>query len=184
MKFILPTLLMMSFTTMAKEESCYRIKDCIETAEELTNKRYFYNYSDIEKNIKVVGLKMNEQNVDELISRLLFTNGLTRIATSQGYQVLPSKNIRNTPVPLFEKEIDVMPNTYDYYMVSVPIKYVKAKDINKSLRSFMSVNGRILPLEYNSSILLMDTAINIKRFKQLIAQLDIPKNRKGKKKRR
>ena len=180
MRLLLPLLTLFTLNSYA-DEPCYRIRDCIEVASELSNKDYFYNYSDINKNSKIVGLEMNEANVDLLISRLLFTNGYARIPTENGYQVIPSRNIRNFPVPIIDTQHDKVPNSHDYMMAAISLKHIDAKEINRSFRAFMTPNGRIIPLPYAARILIMDTATNIRRLQSLIKQVDIPKNKSKRK---
>lgn len=100
-------------------------------------------------------------------------NGFTIVPSGKNfYKIIPARNIRNTPTTIYTG--GYTPDTDNYIMKVIPLKYINAAEVNKAFRSFTTQNGRIIPMNQTNTVLIMDTGTNISRLLKLIKYLDVP----------
>lgn len=170
--YLLLVIILMSGQLLASTERCYRLRDCIDKASKLIGKKHFYDFSLIKKNKKIVNLEMNTQNANEVLSSVLYGNDLTRLPVGGDYKIIDLHNIRNVPVPFYEGALENLPQTFDYFIVSIKLKYIRAREVNKSLRSFLSRQGRILPVRSTNSLMVLESGVGIHRILKMVKTLD------------
>jgi type II secretory pathway component GspD/PulD (secretin) len=168
------TLLLASFIAFA-EPQCSTIETCINKVSAITKKPYFWSNKRALKDKVVLSnnFKINQNNADSFISRLLFDNGFTRIKYEDGYQIIFSRDIRYNSTPLKTvKELKNLGESDDYVMVSIPVDHIfEASLITRNLRPFMSRYGRVIGNDEGKKIILQDTVNNSKRLVKLINKM-------------
>lgn len=100
-------------------------------------------------------------------------NGFTIVPSGENfYKIIAARNVRNTPTRIYTG--GYTPDTDNYIMKVIPLKHIDASEVNKAFRSFMTQNGRIIPMDQTNTVLIMDTGTNISRLLKLIKYLDVP----------
>lgn len=169
------TLTLVSITSMAA--TCDNIQNCIKLASKLTNTGYtnMINNGGMAHKVNMIGINLTADNIDFYLSQNLNAAGFTRIyhAEQKQYIVISARDVRYNPVKQYAHG-EELPHTYDYVSALIKLKSTPPKSVVRTFRPFMSRYGRIMPLENNKTILIQDTAMNIKRLKALIEKTDIP----------
>lgn len=99
-------------------------------------------------------------------------NGFSLIKSGAFYQVVENKDIRYTPSKIYSG--NYTPDTDNYVMKIIPLKYISAKEIDRNFRPLMSRFGRMIMIEQTNTIIIHDTGTNINRMAKLIEFLDVP----------
>ncbi len=169
----------------AAKIDCRGLSECLSEYGKLTGKKHLTFEKISEKNPKSFVFEGDEKELEEVFTFFLNQNGYTRISPTDTskYYVISTRDIRYNPVQSFkENEVNNIPKTYDYFMLSVPLKNkLLANDITRSLRPFMSRYGRIISNDLTGMVTLQETGVNIHRLYQHVKQNDIPFSREEKK---
>jgi general secretion pathway protein D len=157
---------------------CNTLTKCAETVSQLTNRQYIFPGALKGKILGTEGVDFTAENADSLYSQILNENGYTRILLEdkKTYRIINARDVRYNPVPQvksdYEKKPD-LPNNTDYHMMSYQMRNpMVSTDVTRSLRPFMSRYGRIIDNKLNGTLIVQDTAINLKRMYGLIKQMD------------
>jgi general secretion pathway protein D len=71
------------------------------------------------------------------------------------------------------------PNTENYVMQIIPLKYVASREVANSFRPFMSRYGRIIEIKQTNTVIVQETGTHINRLMKLIKFIDIPGHEEG-----
>lgn len=178
-KFFITTIfLIFSFNIFAEKKTCTKLETCVNLAAKLTKKNYLYGKK-LKGNINAsANFKFTKKNADKLISLILNENGYTRIPLedNKGFRVVNARDVRYTPTRLYsKKDIDQMPLNFDYVMFSIKLKSIDSTQVTRSFRPFMSRYGRIIDIKQTNTIIIQDTAQNIRRMIKLVKLIDLPR---------
>lgn len=99
-------------------------------------------------------------------------NGLTLVKSGSFYKVIQVKDVRYNPTRIYTGAYT--PETDTYVMRVIPLRYINAKEIDRSFRPFMSRYGRMIHIQQTNTIIIHDTGSNINRLVKLIEFLDVP----------
>lgn len=167
---------------------CSTLEMCAETVSQLTNRQYIFPGQLKGKILGTEGVDFTAENADSLYSQILNENGYTRILLEdkKTYRIINARDVRYNPVPQVTSDFDkepTLPNTTDYHMMSYQMRYPGISSVvTRSLRPFMSRYGRIIDNKVNGTLVVQDTAINLKRLYGLIKQMDNEPSRDMKRK--
>ena len=180
--FISAVLIPSFFVLTAKADTfkneCSTLDKCAEAVSRITNKQYLYPNKWKGKVQGTKGIILTAESADNLYSQILHENGYTRILLDdkKTYRIINARDVRYTPVPQATSNFDsapVLPNNADYHMMTYQMRYSLASSvITRSLRPFMSRYGRIIDNKINGTLVVQDTATNLKRLYGLMKQMD------------
>ena len=175
---VVPTFFVLTAKAGNLKTKCSSLEQCAETVSLLTDRHYIYP-SKLKGKIKgTEGVDFTAENADSLYSHILHENGYTRVLLDdkKTYRIINARDVRYTPVPQTASDHDTapaLPNNADYHMMTYQMKFPQASTvITRSLRPFMSRYGRIIDNKVNGTLVLQDTALNLKRLYGLIRQMD------------
>jgi general secretion pathway protein D len=98
--------------------------------------------------------------------------GYSLIKTGAFYKVINARDIRYTPTKIYTG--NYTPDTENYLMRVISLKYVSAAEIARNFRPFMSRYGRLIDIKQTNTIIIADTGSNINRLAKMVKFLDIP----------
>ena len=157
---------------------CVDLNSCVETVSSLTGKSYLYG-KDLKGTIKASSnLLIDKKNADRVLSEILNDAGYTRVPVNdKTFRIISARDVRYTPVPQIEaskKTAPNLPDVADYFMMTYTMKNPEVStSITRSLRPFMSRYGRIIDFKPNGTLVVQDTALNIKRLYKLVKSMDV-----------
>lgn len=97
--------------------------------------------------------------------------GYSLIKTGAFYKIINSRDIRYTPTKIYTG--NYTPDTENYVMRVIALKYVSAAEIARNFRPFMSRYGRIIDIKQTNTVIIADTGSNINRLAKMVKFLDI-----------
>jgi len=185
---VIPSFFVLTAKAGNLKTKCSTLEQCAETVSLLTDRQYIYP-SKLKGKIKgTEGVDFTAENADSLYSHILNENGYTRILLEdkKTYRIINARDVRYTPVPQTTGSYDKapnLPNNADYHMMTYQMKHpLVSTDLTRSLRPFMSRYGRIIDNKINGTLVVQDTALNLKRLYALIKKMDIEPTREMRKK--
>ena len=175
---IVPSFFVLTAKAGNLKTKCNTLSQCAESVSQLTGRQYIYPKALKGKIRGTEGVDFTAENADSLYSHILHENGYTRVLLEdkKTYRIINARDVRYTPVPQVESDYEkapALPSTADYHMMTYQMKYPLASSvITRSLRPFMSRYGRIIDNKINGTLVVQDTAINLKRLYGLMKQMD------------
>jgi len=160
-------------------EKCPNLAACVKAVSELTGQKYVYD-----KNIKDIAstatanLELTKDNAEELFSYALSAEGFSRVpmAEPDTYTIQRARDARDQALPIYranQTTTPSIPNTYDLVQLTYQLANEAVEEhIARNLRSFMPANSRIVADPVTRSIIIVDTARNVKRLIPQIRDLD------------
>ncbi|OFZ20913.1 MAG: type II secretion system protein GspD [Bdellovibrionales bacterium RIFOXYA1_FULL_36_14] len=95
------------------------------------------------------------------------------LAQSGGfYKIVNNRDIKSENTKIYTGTYT--PDTDNYVMRVIPLKYISSAEVTRNFRPFMTKNGRITDIRQTNTILAQDTGSNILRLVKLIEFVDIP----------
>jgi type II secretory pathway component GspD/PulD (secretin) len=164
-----------SSSIFAEELKCKTLTSCIDQVSSLSGRQYIIGTRLESKSFQEVAFKGSKEEIDKLLSQLLFNYGYTRIpSVDKSWMIISSRDIRYNPMPLLDSAKDEIPQNFDYIMVTHQLKNKRqATAVTRSFRPFMSRYGRIISLKDSGQIIMQDTGVNIKRLLGLVDLSDV-----------
>ena len=102
----------------------------------------------------------------------LSINGYSLVKTGAFYTIVNNRDIRYSPTTMYTGTYT--PNTENYVMQIIPLKYVNSREVANSFRPFMSRYGRIIEIKQTNTVIVQETGTHINRLMKLIKFIDIP----------
>jgi general secretion pathway protein D len=102
----------------------------------------------------------------------LSINGYSLVKTGAYYTIVNNRDIRYSPTTMYTGTYS--PNTENYVMQIIPLKYVNSREVANSFRPFMSRYGRIIEIKQTNTVIVQETGTHINRLMKLIKFIDIP----------
>lgn len=99
-------------------------------------------------------------------------NGYAIVKSGAFYKIVNARDIRGIPTSTYTGSYT--PDTENYVMRILPLKYINAVETARAFRAFNSRYGRISELAQTNSLIIQDTGDNVNRIVRLIKFLDIP----------
>ena len=98
--------------------------------------------------------------------------GYSLVKTGAFYKVINARDIRYTPTKIYTGSYT--PDTENYVMKVIALKYVSAAEIARNFRPFMTRYGRIIDIKQTNTVIIADTGSNINRMAKMVKFLDVP----------
>ncbi len=102
----------------------------------------------------------------------LSINGYSLVKSGAYYTIVNNRDIRYSPTTMYTGSYS--PNTENYVMQIIPLKYVASREVANSFRPFMSRYGRIIEIKQTNTVIVQETGTHINRLMKLIKFIDIP----------
>ena len=102
----------------------------------------------------------------------LSINGYSLVKSGAYYTIVNNRDIRYSPTTMYTGTY--APNTENYIMQIIPLKYVSSREVANSFRPFMSRYGRIIEIKQTNTVIVQETGTHINRLMKLIKFIDIP----------
>lgn len=102
----------------------------------------------------------------------LSINGYSLVKSGAYYTIVNNRDIRYSPTTMYTGTYS--PNTENYVMQIIPLKYVASREVANSFRPFMSRYGRIIEIKQTNTVIVQETGTHINRLMKLIKFIDIP----------
>lgn len=99
-------------------------------------------------------------------------NGYAIVKAGAFYKIVNARDIRGIPTSTYTG--NYTPDTENYVMRILPLKYISAVETARAFRAFNSRYGRISELAQTNSLIIQDTGDNVNRIVRLIKFLDVP----------
>ncbi len=97
--------------------------------------------------------------------------GYSLVKTGAFYKVINARDIRYTPTKIYTGSYT--PDTENYVMKVIALKYVSAAEIARNFRPFMTRYGRIIDIKQTNTVIIADTGSNINRMSKMVKFLDV-----------
>lgn len=97
--------------------------------------------------------------------------GYSLVKTGAFYKVISARDIRYTPTKIYTGSYT--PDTENYVMKVIALKYVSAAEIARNFRPFMTRYGRIIDIKQTNTVIIADTGSNINRLAKMVKFLDV-----------
>lgn len=108
-----------------------------------------------------------------IFDSVLLLKGFTTVPVSDNvWKVIAAKDAKQTTVPLVKEPLDKSSDVLVTEMVR--LKHVPAADMQQLMSQFISRDGVITAVEGTNSLVVIDSAANIKRLRELAKELDVP----------
>ena len=162
----------------AKEERiCSDLNQCVEIVSKLTGKKYIYTEKLKGKAHLSENITLTKKNAGNYLSHILNQNGYTRLFFDKNtYSIISARDVRYNATNMVRasyKKAPNLPNNDDYHMMIYSFRLpLISEEITKNFRPFMSRYGRITNLKIINKIIVQDTAKNLKRFYEIIKEVD------------
>jgi hypothetical protein len=91
----------------------------------------------------------------------LSINGYSLVKSGAYYTIVNNRDIRYSPTTMYTGTYT--PNTENYVMQIIPLKYVNSREVANSFRPFMSRYGRIIEIKQTNTVIVQETGTHINR---------------------
>jgi general secretion pathway protein D len=102
----------------------------------------------------------------------LSIHGYSIVKSGAYYTIVNNRDIRYSPTTMYTGTYS--PNTENYVMQIISLKYVNSREVANSFRPFMSRYGRIIEIKQTNTVIVQETGTHINRLMKLIKFIDIP----------
>lgn len=157
---------------------CPDIQTCAKYVGELLGQNYIYS-SDTKGKVEATSnLDINKDNAELLFTTMLHEQGWTRVPLKEAntFQIMRQRDARDSAIPYIKaskgNEPD-LPNNWD--MMTIEYKATNPDSVEaiaRTSRAFMPANSRIIPEELSGSLLITDSAANLKKLYEIIKSMD------------
>lgn len=159
-------------------EKCPDIQACAKAVSELLGQKYVFDQDVKGRGGATPNVRFDKDTAEILFTQLLYNEGYTRVPLKlpNTYQILRQRDARDLSLPVVKADKTTAPNlpdTWDIYTLSYKATHGEAVDeIARNSRSFMPPNSRIVPIEINGTLLITDSAPNLKKIYEMIRDQD------------
>jgi type II secretory pathway component GspD/PulD (secretin) len=165
-------------STVNFSQKCADIQSCANVVGSLTGQKYIMDESVRGKAFASGNLEMNAQNAELLFTAMLNANGFSRVPLDKSgtFQIMKERDARDSAIPqefADQNTAPKMPDTWDLYTLRYKASHPEAVEhVARLARSFMPSNARIIPDEISGTLLITDSAANLKKLYSMIREYD------------
>lgn len=118
---------------------------------------------------------MSKRDMENYLSVVLYhvDGSIVRANDAKFLNVIHARDSRYVTLPVYS-DVEQVPRNYDHVQLSYRLQHIKAAELTRNLRPFLSRYGRIIDDNYSNSIHLTDMAVNIHRLMAIVKFLDTP----------
>ncbi len=118
---------------------------------------------------------ISPERAKALVLTALYLGGYTWIhdTATDFYRVLRLRDARDQEIPIIT-DAALLPDSDLLVTYMMAIEHAPPEFIARNLRSFMPVNGRVIPDVTTASVVITDSARNISKLQKLVRPMDTP----------
>lgn len=152
-----------------------KLKNVIMTISDITGRNFILSPEVINRKISIRTTKpIRKRDVFGIFETILSVNGLASVRTGDFYTIVIAKSARQGNLKLYTAtENQKLPRGDAMINVLVPMKFISAKDMVDILRPTLSAGGDITIFSKANTLILTDTASNVKKIISIIDELDV-----------
>ena len=169
-------------------EKCPSIETCASIVSELLGQKYIFDPELVKGKVQATGnMELTKENAELLFTQMLHISGFSRVPIGQAntFQILREREARDSTIPIVKADKltpPLLPNLWDVMILQYKLTFPKSADqIISIVRGSLPANARIVNAELNGSLLITDSALNLKRIYELVRDLDQKPILQGKK---
>ncbi len=111
---------------------------------------------------------VNEEKLYDLFLASLSVHGFTAVEVNGIVRVLPDREVRSSALPFQQSSSEA-----DRYVTAViSLNNVAANQVIASIRPLVGQNAQLAPYQGSNVLIMVDTAANVARIRELVEQLD------------
>ncbi len=107
---------------------------------------------------------------------VLRSRDLALVRVGKFYKIIPVRDAQRSPIKTYLEGGSTEP-TDEVITYMLKLSHVEIKDVDKILKDFKSKEGEVLTYEPTNSVIITDTAVNIRRMVKILKELDVPSGR-------
>ncbi|MBI5454589.1 MAG: type II secretion system secretin GspD [Deltaproteobacteria bacterium] len=149
------------------------LRDILRTITELTGESFIISPG-INARISVQTSKpIQRKDVFQVFESILEANGLAAVKAGQYYKIVRAESARQRPLDIYSgRDPEEIPAGDRVMNLVVPVEFVPASELAQVLKPLLSTAGSVTVLPRSNTLLVTDTAFNIKGHLNLINELD------------
>lgn len=115
---------------------------------------------------------VNRRQLYDLFLSILEVQGFTAVESGQVVRIIPDKDARSAPVPVYNNETSVRSNSETITQV-IQLENISAAKLIPVLRPLAPQQAHMAAYAPSNAIIISDTASNISRIRQIISEIDL-----------
>lgn len=148
------------------------LRDILRTVSDITGENFILAPG-VSARISVQTSKpVQKKDVFGIFETILEVNGLAAVKTDQYYKIVPSQVAKQHGLEIFEKP-DGIPAGARVMNMVVPVEFVSASDILQLLKPTVSAAGSVAVYQRANTLIITDTASNVKGYLDMISVIDV-----------
>jgi general secretion pathway protein D len=145
----------------------------IETVAKLTGKSFIYDDRIRGQVTVIAGEGVTVDEAYKIFESILAVKGFTTVPAPGGVlKIVPIREAKESPIATIEGE-RYTPNRDLFITRLIPLKFVKAETINNTIKPLVSKDASVIAYAPTNTLIITDTATNIRRLLTIIAEIDI-----------
>jgi general secretion pathway protein D len=149
------------------------IEQVIETVAKLTGKSFIYD-DRVRGNVTVIaGPDVTVEEAYKIFESILQVKGFTTVPAPGGMmKIIPIREAKESPIDTVQGP-RATPDRDLFITRLIPLKYVKAETVNNTLKPLVSKDANVIAYAPTNTLILTDTATNIRRLMRIIDEIDV-----------
>jgi general secretion pathway protein D len=145
----------------------------IETVARLTGKSFIYD-DRVRGNVTVIaGKDVTVEEAYKIFESILQVKGFTTVPSPGGMlKIIPIREAKESPIDTVEPA-RATPDRDLFITRLIPLKFVKAETVNNTLKPLVSKDANVIAYAPTNTLILTDTAANIRRLLRIIDEIDV-----------
>jgi general secretion pathway protein D len=145
----------------------------IETVAKLTGKSFIYD-DRVRGNVTVIaGPDVTVEEAYKIFESILQVKGFTTVPSPGGMlKIIPIREAKESPIDTVEGRRQT-PDRDLFITRLIPLEFVKAETVNNTLKPLVSKDANVIAYAPTNTLILTDTAANIRRLMRIIEQIDV-----------
>jgi general secretion pathway protein D len=116
---------------------------------------------------------VGEADIVTVLNTVLIDNGYTAIKVGRALKIVDISSARHDNVPVSSgSDPDVLPDTDEVITHIIPIRFAEATSLREDIQSLVSDTADLTSNEASNSLIITDTALNIKRIMKVVKAVD------------
>lgn len=159
-------------------EKCPDLATCARVVGAMLGQKYVFDASLQGKTLATPNVELTKDNAELLFTNALHMEGYSRVPLGQpgSFQIMRQRDARDSAIPLVKADKThppELPQSWDMMTLLYRASHPEVVDqIARLSRSFMPANARIIPSELSGTLLVTDSAPNLKKLYEIIQQDD------------
>jgi general secretion pathway protein D len=146
----------------------------IETVAKLTGKSFIYD-DRVRGNVTVIaGPDVTVEEAYKIFESILQVKGFTTVPAPGGMlKIIPIREAKESPIDTVDGARGSTPDRDLFITRLIPLKFVKAETVNNTLKPLVSKDANVIAYAPTNTLILTDTASNIRRLMRIIEEIDV-----------